>query len=196
MEGTPISTISSLQGVGGSLLQLIHLQGQLVFPKLDDNNYLLWKQQAEVTIGGYGLEGFITGETPVPEQFILGTSDSGTVVNLAFKAWLRQDRLITSWLLSSMTKSVLIALVGLTTSRDIWKTLESNFASQSRAKLMQMKNLGMVEYLNKVKNYCDILGVAGERVCDENHILHILTGLGAEYNPVMVSITLMLSLAT
>lgn len=34
-----------------------------------------------------------------------------------------------------------------------------------------------------------MLSSAGERVSDDNHILHILTGLGQEYNSVMVSLT-------
>ncbi|KAH6775438.1 hypothetical protein C2S52_012999 [Perilla frutescens var. hirtella] len=97
-----------------------------------------------------------------------------------------------------MTESVLIGVVGLKNSKKIWDTLESNFASQSRDKLMQIKyqlqtlrkgNLSMLAYLNKVNSYCNILASAGKKVSDKNHILHILAGLGPEYNPVIVSIT-------
>ena len=47
----------------------------------------------------------------------------------------------------------------------------------------------MSDYLNKIKTLCDMLGSAGCRVMEVDHILHILSGLGAEYNPVMVVIT-------
>ncbi|KAH6766963.1 hypothetical protein C2S52_017946 [Perilla frutescens var. hirtella] len=164
MTSTPTSGVSDSPTTSSSLAQLIYLQHQVI-TKLDDSNYLLWKQQILATIEGFGLEKF-----------------------------LEEDQLITSWLLLSITESVLVGIVGLTTSREIWETVESNYASQSRAKLMQIKfqlqtlkkgGLSMKEYLNKIKSCCDILGSAGERLSDENHVLHILAGLGPEYNSAM-----------
>ncbi|KAH6787293.1 hypothetical protein C2S52_006845 [Perilla frutescens var. hirtella] len=92
----------------------------------------------------------------------------------------------------------MILIVGLSSTSEIWNTLETNFASQSKAKLMQYKlqlqtlkkdNLSMRDYLSKVKSYCDLLGSAGHRVSDDDQILHILSGLGSEYDPAMVTIT-------
>ncbi|KAH6830682.1 hypothetical protein C2S53_014734 [Perilla frutescens var. hirtella] len=47
----------------------------------------------------------------------------------------------------------------------------------------------MRDYLNRIKICCDTLGAAGEKVSKDNQILHILSGLGPEYNPVMISLT-------
>lgn len=47
----------------------------------------------------------------------------------------------------------------------------------------------MRDYLDKDKMCCDLLGSAGCRVLDEDQILHILAGLGKEYDPVVVTIT-------
>lgn len=91
-----------------------------------------------------------------------------------------------------------IQIVGLENSRDIWDALELSFASQTKAKIMQYKlqlqtlkkgNLSMREYLNQIKYCCDILGAAGKKINEDDQILHVLSGLGSEYNPVMVSIT-------
>lgn len=54
---------------------------------------------------------------------------------------------------------------------------------------MKKENMPMKEYLNKIKTCCDTIGSTDEKVSDENQILHILAGLGSEYNPVMVSLT-------
>ena len=44
-------------------------------------------------------------------------------------------------------------------------------------------------YLNKVKNYCDLLGAAGYRVVQDDQIMHILAGLGIGYHLVRVVIS-------
>ncbi|KAH6767379.1 hypothetical protein C2S52_018362 [Perilla frutescens var. hirtella] len=194
----PMSAISNLRRVARSTIQVVLLQCQPIAIKLDDTNHLLWKQQVLATIGAYGLDGYLTGDFPPPKEFTSGTSDDRTIIYPDFITWNRQDKLITSWLLASMTNSVLISIVGLTSLKEIWTTLKANYASQSRARLMQLKyqlqmlkkgNMSMSEYLNKVKMCCDILGVTGERISDENHVLHILAGLWAEYNPIMIYIT-------
>ncbi|KAH6791771.1 hypothetical protein C2S52_002248 [Perilla frutescens var. hirtella] len=62
---------------------------------------------------------------------------------------------------------------------------------QYKLQLQTLKkdNLSMREYLNKVKLCCDMLGSAGYKVPEEDQILHILSGLGSEYDSVMVTIT-------
>jgi hypothetical protein len=47
---------------------------------------------------------------------------------------LRQDSLILSTLMSSMTEGVLAQIVSYATSHQVWQTLETNFSSQSRAR--------------------------------------------------------------
>ncbi|CAA0825600.1 Unknown protein [Striga hermonthica] len=62
---------------------------------------------------------------------------------------------------------------------------------QYKLKLQAMKKAGlsMREFFNRIKNHCDILAIAGEKVSEQNHILHILTGLGHEYDSVVVNVT-------
>lgn len=47
----------------------------------------------------------------------------------------------------------------------------------------------MRDYLNKIKSCCDVLASAGQKIGEEDQVLHILSGLGSEYDPVMVSVT-------
>ncbi|KAH6801210.1 hypothetical protein C2S52_001674 [Perilla frutescens var. hirtella] len=113
MENTPLSAVYSLQHVGCSSTTIISLSGQTISLKLDAGNFLLWKQQIWVTIAGYELEHFLTGEVTPPEKYIPDSSDSETILNPQFLAWNKQDQLIISWLISSMSESILVGIVGL-----------------------------------------------------------------------------------
>ena len=166
--------------------------------KLADGNYLMWQQQVEVAIWGYGLEGFITGEAIPPLQMIEGPLDGQMMPNPEYIAWQRQDRRVASLLLSSLSEGALVLVVGLRSARDIWRALEINFASKSTAKVMQYRqqiqnmkreSLSMSEFLNKMKSFFDLLGSVGCRISEPEQILHILGGLGQDYDPAVCSIT-------
>lgn len=119
--------------------------------------------------------------------------------NPAFLAWRRQDQLLASWIQSSLTKNIMVLMVGLTTTCEIWKALETSFANQSRVKVMQYKfqlqpikkdNLSMRDFLAKIKELCDLLGAAGCRNPEEDHILYILGGLSHDYDSIIVTVTI------
>ena len=79
--------------------------------KLDEENYLPWKQQAEATIEGYDLMKFITGEE-IPRKFTSTEDQENGVVSAAYQQWKKQDSLLKSWLLSSMSTSFTTRMVG------------------------------------------------------------------------------------
>lgn len=99
---------------------------------MDDENYLIWKQQVIATIEGFALEKLLHGGTPIQDKFVPGAYVDEVVLNSEYIHWRRQYQLITSWLLSSMTESVLVGVVGIVSSKEIWETLESNYARLSR----------------------------------------------------------------
>ncbi|CAA0820292.1 Unknown protein, partial [Striga hermonthica] len=184
--------------IASSTTSFIQPQHQLISIKLTDTNYLLWKQQTYSAIIGYGLENFIAADSHPPERFISTDGTTPPTLNPAYATWLRQDQLLLSWLLSSLSENLLIMMVGKNTSKDVWLSLEANFSGLSKARLMhhklQLQTLkkgpsSMREFLGKVKACCDALGIAGEPVSDQNHILYILAGLGSEYNPAVVAVT-------
>lgn len=179
---------------------IVFLQNNPIGTKLKETNYLIWRQQVWATVKGYGLEGYLTGSKEPPQMWI--TEKEGTTVertiNPDFTTWERQDQLLSAWLQSSLAEGIMVNIVGLTTSSSIWKALETNFASQSRAKVMQYKlqlqtlrknSLSMSEYLSKVKACCDLLNSVGYNVSEGDQILHILNGLGSEYDPVVVIVS-------
>ena len=94
---------------------------QLVTIKLEEDNYLLWKFQIENAILGYGLEDHVYGIDAAPPRMIQGNA------NLDFVRYQRQDRLLMSWILASISTSYLPQLVGCSSSQEIWTTIEQLF---------------------------------------------------------------------
>ena len=54
--------------------------------KLDEENYLPWKQQAEATIEGYDLMKYIAGES-IPRKFASGEDQENGVVSAEYQNW-------------------------------------------------------------------------------------------------------------
>ena len=202
---TPISEQSESQNLTPQISQshFINQSNQSITIRLSDTNYLVWRQQVLSNTRGYGLEGFLLGTIPKPPEFFEAT-DPATgrptqgPPNGEHVLWVRQDQLLASWLLASMSETVLVNMVGFETSSEIWDSLEKSFASQSPARIMQYKlqlqtlkkgSLTMREYLTKMKSYADVLASAGHKLTEDDQILHILSGLGHEYDPVVVPIT-------
>lgn len=190
--------------IGGSssssMNSIIFLQNLSTPTKLKDTNFLIWRKQILATVRGYGLEGYLTGFTQPLPMWIEEKEGATTrkSINPEYTTWERQDHILSAWIQSSLTEAVMIMVVGLTTSASIWHALETNFSSQSRAKVMQYKlqlqtlkkdSMSMTEYLSKVKTCCDLLNFVGHHVSDEDQIMHILNGLGSEYDAVMVTVS-------
>lgn len=55
------------------------------------------------------------------------------LINPQFAPWKKQDKILLGWLFSSLTPGVLHQVHRLTTSKEVWSSLESMFASKSDA---------------------------------------------------------------
>ncbi|RVX22010.1 Retrovirus-related Pol polyprotein from transposon RE1 [Vitis vinifera] len=105
--------------------------------KLDNKNFLIWKQQIVSAIRGYGLQ--VLSDDEVLVQFLTREDARSGKATKEFLEWEQQDQLLLSWLLSSVSESILPRLVGCDTSFLLWGRLEQYFASQTRAKAKQFK---------------------------------------------------------
>ncbi|KAK6131759.1 hypothetical protein DH2020_034493 [Rehmannia glutinosa] len=188
----------STASMNNSNFNLVFPQNQLISIKLDDTNFLIWKQMILTAIRGYGLEHLLLKDVVAPEQYTVDATTKKKELNTEFMAWQRQDQLLASWILSSLSESILILMVGLSSSSEIWNAIDTHFSSQSNAKVMEYKlklstlkkeNIPMREYLNKIKHCFDLLAAAGKKLSEEDQIMHVLTGLGSDYNALMVSVT-------
>lgn len=109
-----------------------------------------------------------------------------------------QDQLILSWLLTSVSLTILPQVAALTTSFEVWECLNEmhTLASEMRllhfcleASINQESNQSMIEYLKNVSIAKDLLAVVGEKLKESQLILITLSGLGPKYSPFVTSIT-------
>ena len=161
--------------------------------KLDRDNYILWHTQMENVIYANGFEDHIEDLKPCPPKII-----SIGEVNPDFLVWRRYDRMILSWIYSSLTPDVMGQIVGLRTSHEAWTALQQSFSASTKARTMQLRlafqttkkgPLTMMEYIQKLKHIYDILVAIGEQVPKNDQMLQLLSGLGTEYNPIVASLT-------
>ncbi|XLT13472.1 hypothetical protein HN51_059162, partial [Arachis hypogaea] len=108
----------------------------------------------------------------------------------------RQDALLKSWLLASMSKPFTTRMVGCMYTWKVWKRLEDHFSSQIKAKVMQLTNklntiqigASVTEYVLAIKGTIDALASVGESVKESDHVIAILNGLTEEYSSLITSV--------
>ena len=90
--------------------------------KLDHTNYIYWKTQVLTTIEALDLEGFITGKK-APSPKLISVRSGEIVVqqeNPEFLSWKKTDKLLMSWIFSTLTPSVLGQVTNSKSSFEIW----------------------------------------------------------------------------
>lgn len=101
---------------------------------------MIWKFQILSSVHANGLEGFLNGTKICPDQLLTQEIESYGVENAvgessvdrsqenpAFVAWKRQDQLLLSWLMSSISVEILSLVVNFDSSYKLWTNLEENF---------------------------------------------------------------------
>ncbi|KAF4377348.1 hypothetical protein F8388_023415 [Cannabis sativa] len=172
----------------------------IVSVKLDRVNYISWRAQLVPAIRGYDLQGYVFGTTPPPPETVQITDENGEQIlipNPELTAWNREDQLLLSWILSTLTPPILSQVVRCRTSHEVWRALETLFSSRSRARIMDLKNqlqsfrkgaLTISEYCARMESISDTLLLADACVPEDDLIMSILNGLPAEYDGVINSI--------
>lgn len=97
---------------------ILHLQAfsplnQQIYIKLDTTNYFLWQTYMLNIIIENGLKGYIDGSILYPYPFLYLEHQH---LNVEFTQWRRLNRLVMSYIYSSLTESMMGSIVGLNTA--------------------------------------------------------------------------------
>jgi electron transfer flavoprotein alpha subunit len=149
----------------------------LVSEKLMRNNHVLWRAQVSVVLRGAQLAGFLDDTTKAPAEKIHMAKKSDKeegeaeeASNPVFELWKAQEQQVLSYLLTSVSHDVLVQIATLPSMADVWKHIESAFASQSHARVIntrmaltttQKGSLTVAEYISKMKLLADDMASAG-----------------------------------
>ena len=93
---------------------------QPLIVKLDNGNYLIWKNQLLNVIIANGLNDFIGGSWSCPPQFL---DLQQQIINLEYLVWQRYNRLLMSWLYAFLFEDIMAQIVGYSTIVEIWNAL-------------------------------------------------------------------------
>ncbi|KAF3781803.1 hypothetical protein EJ110_NYTH35915 [Nymphaea thermarum] len=85
------------------------------------------------------LLGFTDGSKPCPNQYITSNDGKSQSINPEYVLWMKQDQLLLSSIISSLSETVLAQALGLKTSYEVWNALKRSYAAHSRSRIMQLK---------------------------------------------------------
>lgn len=152
--------------------------------KLDYANYIPSKHQLITILEAYSLIEHIDGTTQRPLPFVLDSLGNPTaIVNPEFQAWKINYKALLYLINSTLTPQVFSLVVGITSSREVWNTLEQRFTSTSRANILNLKlelqslkrgNDFVNSFLQKIKIARDKLLAVGVIVDNEELICIVL----------------------
>ena len=119
----PTCESSSISGSGGREMtsKAITSFNHNILVKLDDNNFLWWKQQVHPVIKGLKLQSYIQSSKSAPQKFNSKEEKDLGVYNDKDLDWEQQDQLLLSWLFLSMSDSITRCMVGYEHSNQIWE---------------------------------------------------------------------------
>ena len=171
-------------------------QGHPVSEKLGKTNHALWKAQVTAGVRGARLYGHLTGVTPKPDEEITVTEGGKEVKtpNSAYADWEAQDQQVLGYLLSSVTRDVLVQVATYETAAEVWGIIEQMYTSDSRARSINTRialattkrgNMTITEYFTKMKTLKDEMQAGGKPLDDEDFLQYIITGVGPEFSEVV-----------
>ncbi|KFK22303.1 hypothetical protein AALP_AAs44396U000100 [Arabis alpina] len=159
--------------------------------KITSVNYLTWKLQIHALLDGYALAGHVEGSAPPPAATL--TTDNHTAANPSYTKWVRQDKLLYSALLGTMSPSIQALVSRTKTSAEIWQTVAATYANPSRGHVQQLNqqlehfkkgDKTIDEYLQGLTTRFDQLALLGKPLDHDDQIDSILRGLPAEYKTI------------
>ncbi|EPS60427.1 hypothetical protein M569_14378 [Genlisea aurea] len=148
--------------------------------KLNNSNFFQWKEMAIGLAESQGLSDHLTGEIPAPPKYIEPSPTDNTAavrtISAEYTQWRSSDRLLRSWLLSTISDETWPLIVGCDSVAALWKALENAFEQKSderrfalRHQLFQMRkrsDQSLDDYLLKFKSLLDNLAKIGDVVPD------------------------------
>ncbi|GMP66010.1 hypothetical protein CsSME_00026551 [Camellia sinensis var. sinensis] len=145
---------------------------------------------------GQHLFQYIDGTLPCPPSTT--TIDGTATTNPAHSVWKRQDQLILSLLIASLSEDILPLAVGCASSRALWLTLEQSLASPSHTRLLQLR-LGLQQlkqnnrpatvYLQEAKSFADELTAAGAPLSSVEFNLYVFQGIHSDFKDLVTTLT-------
>ncbi|KAF5466102.1 hypothetical protein F2P56_016057 [Juglans regia] len=179
----PSSTIENLLVVFNIIAQINEKLTLSTFPQ--------WHAQFEALLIGYDLMDYVIGNLQCP-------SSNGTSTTSSKKThWVRHDKLILSVILASTFPTIITLIATANTSQEVWKKLQTMYASCSWTRVMQLKeeltliqrgNRSIPNYLHVVKALADDIALIDHPISEDDLTPYVLNGLGPDFGEIAAPI--------
>lgn len=100
--------------------------------KLDDTNYLHGRQYVEPLIKSHKLQRNVVIPV-IPSKFLSEHDRTLDIVNPEYEGWEVQDQTLLVWLQSTLSKSILLRVLGATHSYEVWDRIHQCFGLQAKS---------------------------------------------------------------
>ncbi|XP_010473863.1 PREDICTED: uncharacterized protein LOC104753289 [Camelina sativa] len=161
--------------------------------KLTPDNFITWRLQVRSLLEAHELHCFIVDADNTPPTTL--PSDTGAnQVNPNFAAWKRQDKLLFSALLGSLSLPVQSIVARATTSRNIWEILTNTYGKSSRGRIHQIRdqlkestkgNKSVQDYLRGIITKADQIALFDAPLPHEDLLDYITNGLNDDYRAIV-----------
>jgi hypothetical protein len=168
--------------------------------KLSKHNYLLWHAQIMPPIWAARYEDLLLGVKKATSKIVSMWADDSAIdkPNPEYDLWMSRDQMFLGYLLSSMTREVLMGVTTHTSSMAVWSALDNMFSPRTRSHSVNTRialattkkgTSTVAEYFAKMKNYVDEMSTSRQPLEDEEFAAYVLIGLNEElYNTLVSSI--------
>uniref|UniRef100_A0A2N9HKR1 Reverse transcriptase Ty1/copia-type domain-containing protein n=1 Tax=Fagus sylvatica TaxID=28930 RepID=A0A2N9HKR1_FAGSY len=177
------SSSTSFSLSAGNLHNLI----TIVSIKLKASNYLIWRMQIFPLIQSLQLLNHLTDDAP---QSTIQKESGEILPNPKFIEWMNTDLLLRSWITGTISEEALGHVVGMTTAKEVWTSLEVTYLQATKEKEIQLKRqlqmpkkdeVSLGDYLMQFKSICDSLAAIQKLVADEDKTVQLSHCLGKKY---------------
>lgn len=98
----------------------------------------IWKAQLTMLLEGHDLYGHLDGTKPTPTTTI--TRNNWEEVNLAYRLWVHQDRLIQQAMMASVNITVASTVTGASNTQKAWTLLHMSYANKSYTRIYNLRD--------------------------------------------------------
>lgn len=176
----------------GTTLPLVSFNTAAQAPlKLSSTNYVAWSFQFRTLLSGYDLFRYVDGSYLCPPSTVL--IDNKSEPNPLHAQWIRQDQLILSAIIGSVSPTLIPFIAAATTSRGAWDILASIYGRSSRGRILALKNRihnpvkgtrTISDFMLEIKGVVDELSLLGVVTDPEDLVLKVLNGLDDSYKEI------------
>jgi histone deacetylase 1/2 len=164
--------------------------------KLDDSNYLQWKQQVEGVLRGTKLVKHVVSPQ-IPPVFLNDAARETGSENPAYTEWEEQDSLLCTWILSTISSSLLSRFANLRHSWQVWDEFHSYCHTQMCTRSRQLRSelrtitkgsRSISELIARIRTISESLMSIGDPMSHRDLIEVVFEALPEDFNPIVASI--------